>query len=96
MVGYSDALADRGAQLYSSKCQVCHAGRGETKLSGYPDLHRLPRETHAVFDSIVLGGKLSANGMASFAAVLKPEDVKAIHAYLIREQKQLWLEQTRP
>ena len=72
---------------------MCHGGRGEAQLSAYPDLHRLPAATHAVFDSIVLGGKLAASGMASFADLLTPADVAAIHAYLVREQRKLWQEE---
>jgi quinohemoprotein ethanol dehydrogenase len=49
---------------------------------------------HAGFDSIVLGGKLASSGMASFADLLRPEDVAAIHAYLIREQRKLRAEET--
>jgi quinohemoprotein ethanol dehydrogenase len=47
-------------------------------------------ETHAAFDSIVLGGKLASAGMASFADVLTPEDAAAIHAFLVREQGKLY------
>jgi quinohemoprotein ethanol dehydrogenase len=90
---YSDALADRGAPLFFANCSVCHGARGEDRLSAYPDLHRLPPEVHAAFDSIVLGGKLRDAGMSSFADFLKPEDVAAIHAYLLREQRKLLQEE---
>jgi quinohemoprotein ethanol dehydrogenase len=89
LAGYSDALAERGAPLFFANCAVCHGGRGEGRHSSYPDLHRLPPEVHAAFDSIVLGGKLKDAGMSSFADLLKPEEVTAIHAYLVREQKTL-------
>ena len=95
--GLPDAMAARGATLFASKCSLCHGGRGEAQLSAYPDLHRIPAAIHAVFDSIVLGGKLSSMGMASFADVLKADDVQAIHAYLLKEQRTLWKEeQGRP
>jgi quinohemoprotein ethanol dehydrogenase len=35
-----------------------------------------------MFDDIVRGGALSANGMASFADHLSEEDVKAIKSYI--------------
>ena len=90
-------MAARGATLFASKCSLCHGGRGEAQLSAYPDLHRIPAAIHAVFDSIVLGGKLSSMGMASFADVLKADAVQAIHAYLLKEQRTLWKEeQGRP
>jgi len=65
-------------------------------LSSYPDLHRLTPAVHAAFDSIVLGGALKAYGMASFADVLTPADVRAIHAYLWREQRRLREEERSP
>jgi hypothetical protein len=38
-------------------------------------------ETNAAFDSIVLGGKLTRAGMASFADVPSPADAQSIHAH---------------
>ena len=87
--GSSDALAARGGALFGTQCAFCHGARGEARLSAYPDLYRLPAETHAAFDSIVRGGKLAAAGMSSFADLLSEADVQAIHAYLIREQAKL-------
>jgi quinohemoprotein ethanol dehydrogenase len=86
---YSDALAQKGEPIFFTNCAVCHGARGEFPISSYPDLHRLTPETHAAFDSIVLGGKLKDAGMSSFADLLEPEDVTAIHAYLLREQRKL-------
>jgi quinohemoprotein ethanol dehydrogenase len=40
-------------------------------------------DTHAKFNDIVLKGLYADKGMASFADVLSPSDVEAIHAYLI-------------
>ncbi|MGE0555896.1 MAG: cytochrome c, partial [Gemmatimonadales bacterium] len=77
---------------YAARCARCHGGRGEGQLSAYPDLHRMPAETHAVFDSIVLGGKLAASGMGSFADLLSADDARALHAYFIREQRTLYRE----
>ncbi|HET9515515.1 MAG TPA: PQQ-dependent dehydrogenase, methanol/ethanol family [Gemmatimonadales bacterium] len=80
------AMADSGARLFGEVCAGCHLGRGEARPSPYPDLHRLSRETHAAFEDIVLRGKLRNSGMASFADLFSPEQVRMIHAYLIREQ----------
>jgi len=91
--GYSEALADRGGPVFGAKCMGCHGGRGEAQLSAYPDLHRMPAATHAIFDSIVSGGRLAASGMASFADLVTADDVKAIQAYLVREQGKLWKEE---
>jgi quinohemoprotein ethanol dehydrogenase len=85
----TERLADSGAVLFNGYCLSCHGARGEQRLSAYPDLHRLTAETHAVFDSIVLGGRLAPSGMASFADIYTPEQVRMIQAYLIREQGRL-------
>jgi quinohemoprotein ethanol dehydrogenase len=42
--------------------------------------------THEVFDKIVLEGLLLANGMPRWDDLLKSDQVKAIHAFLIDEQ----------
>jgi quinohemoprotein ethanol dehydrogenase len=48
-----------------------------------PDLRRLTPATHALFDSIVLGGAYAMKGMARFDDVLSPAEAQAVHAYLI-------------
>lgn len=93
LAGLTDRMADRGGPIFLARCMGCHGGRGEGRLSAYPDLHRITVETHAIFDSIVLGGRLKNSGMASFADILKPADVAAVHAYLLREQRKLWNEE---
>lgn len=87
--GYTDALAEQGAGLFGAQCIFCHGGRGDQRRSSYPDLHRMTPATHAAFDSIVRGGKLAPMGMSSFADLLDPGQVQAIHAYLVREQRRL-------
>jgi quinohemoprotein ethanol dehydrogenase len=68
-----------GAVLYNRFCSRCHVmGRGNL-----PDLRRLSPETHALFDSIVLGGVYTVKGMGRFDDVLEPADAHAIHAWLI-------------
>lgn len=48
------------------------------------------RETHAACNDIVLKGTRADKGMASFASLLKPEDVEAIHAYVISRANEDW------
>jgi len=68
-----------GEVLYNRFCSRCHVmGRGNL-----PDLRRMQPGTHAIFNSIVLGGAYSPKGMARFDDVLSPADAEAIHAYLI-------------
>jgi quinohemoprotein ethanol dehydrogenase len=89
LAGYSAAAAERGAKLFGAQCAHCHGGRGDERLSAYPDLFRLSAETHASFDAIVRGGTLASAGMASFADVVSEADVASIQAFLVREQAAL-------
>ena len=50
----------------------------------------MTRDTHAMFNDIVLKGIYVDKGMASFADTLKPEDAEAIHAYLIARANEDW------
>ena len=69
-----------GGNLYGRYCVVCHMG-------GYnnPLLKHSPVLSDAqAVRSIVIDGALKHNGMVSFAAALKPEDVEAIRQYVIK------------
>jgi hypothetical protein len=50
----------------------------------FPDLrYSAALNSEQVFDSIVMEGALSQNGMVSFKTALKQEDVDSIRAYLV-------------
>lgn len=67
-----------GAVLFADHCGWCHGvGAG-----GVPDLDLMNAETHAAFTGIVLGGK-PQNGMPPFYQQLKPDDIQAIHDFVI-------------
>jgi quinohemoprotein ethanol dehydrogenase len=85
----SDATLAHGKELYALHCSRCHGGLFGDTPSGYPDLMRLPAETHGVFKDIVLGGALSYNGMASFSDVLSDADAESIQAFLKSETNRL-------
>jgi PQQ-dependent dehydrogenase (methanol/ethanol family) len=76
---------NQGRTLYEVYCTQCH---GHSVVAGgvVPDLRYsaslASRDTYA---SVVLGGLLIKNGMLPFAQYLKPDDVEAIRAYVIRE-----------
>jgi quinohemoprotein ethanol dehydrogenase len=91
----SDSAARRGEVLFRRYCLMCHAGRGDQEQSAYPQLVRMSAATHAAFDTIVLGGRLTSAGMASFADVLSPADARAIHSFLWRTQRTLWRAEQR-
>jgi quinohemoprotein ethanol dehydrogenase len=73
---------DRGDQIYHETCFACH-GIGAKSSGTLPDLRLMSPETHAAFETIVLGGTLAANGMASFADVLDASDTERIRQYII-------------
>ncbi|WP_226018136.1 PQQ-dependent dehydrogenase, methanol/ethanol family [Novosphingobium sp. FKTRR1] len=77
------ALIAHGEAKFTEFCSRCHMfGPGIT-----PDLSRLPREIHGMFDAIVLKGVLAGAGMAPLDDMVTKYDVKAIHAYLIDQQR---------
>src|SRR5690606_4038476 len=88
--GITPESIQRGAGHFFTYCVFCHGGQGEMRLSAYPDLFRMPAQTHTAFQDIVHGGLLAAGGMASFADVLSREDVADIQAFLVQGQAALF------
>ena len=83
----SEAEVRHGAELFARTCAVCH---GQQAIGGIKDLRHMTPERHADFNAIVLGGKLQALGMASFADMLSPKEAADIHAYLIARANEDW------
>jgi quinohemoprotein ethanol dehydrogenase len=81
--GVTPATIVRGQQLFFANCVMCHSNQHRSIT---PDLRRMQPETHKVFSKIVLEGLLLQNGMPRWDDVLKPDEVAAIHAWLIAEQ----------
>ncbi len=71
-----------GLGLYNDYCAACH-GVGAVGGGVIPDLRHSTPEVHGLWTEIVLEGMLAANGMASFADWLTPEDLENIRAYVI-------------
>ena len=71
-----------GKVVFSRYCGVCH---GDAAVSGglVPDLRASAYLGSDEWFDIVLGGKLKAGGMASFAGALTRDDVAAIREYVI-------------
>jgi alcohol dehydrogenase (cytochrome c)/quinohemoprotein ethanol dehydrogenase len=83
-----------GSEKYAQHCAACHGDRGQTRGAMFPDLTRAPQlQSQAGFDTVVLNGVLSANGMASFANALGSADTAAIREYLIARARELKTEQ---
>jgi quinohemoprotein ethanol dehydrogenase len=76
------AVIHEGEILYSRQCFYCH-GVGVVSSSGVPDLRYASAATHQGFESIVLGGAYQQMGMPSFKDALKPDQVRAIEAYIL-------------
>ncbi|MBT2133050.1 PQQ-dependent dehydrogenase, methanol/ethanol family [Croceibacterium sp. LX-88] len=83
----SEAQIQAGAQLFAQTCAVCH---GQNAIGGVKDLRHMTADTHSKFNQIVLEGLYLDKGMASFADLLKKEDVEAIHNYLIARANEDW------
>lgn len=68
----------RGAKLFATTCQACHGdkavGGAGPKLSGNPIL----REGDRFWDTVLHG----RGGMPAWSALLKPQDIADIHAWL--------------
>ncbi len=77
----------RGETLYANTCIGCHGARA---TGGMKDLRRSSPQTHAQYPDILLKGSRAEKGMASFASVLSPEDVEAIHQYIYKRINEDW------
>jgi len=80
----SNENAMRGMPGYQQYCAACH---GDTAVSGgvVPDLRYSPTLGSAdSWRSITLAGAMQQNGMPSFARYLKPDELEAIRAYVIK------------
>jgi quinohemoprotein ethanol dehydrogenase len=75
------AMIREGDVLFARHCFYCH-GVAVISSSGVPDLRYATAATHQQFQSIVLGGRQQL-GMPSFKDALKPEQVRAIEAYIL-------------
>jgi len=75
-----------GSALFTENCSICHSNQPRAPL---PDLRRMQPGTHDVFDQIVLEGLLLPNGMPRWDDLLTPDQVKAVHAFLIDEQRKV-------
>ena len=76
-------LLTKGADTYNRFCGTCHGTDGQSR-GMFPDLrYSAALGSREVFESIVLGGALTANGMVSFKKALKADQVESIRAYMV-------------
>lgn len=78
---------NQGREIYNRYCGMCH---GPNAIGGsvVPDLRYLSADKHRIFDAIVAGA-LANRGMPSMMDVLTPDDVKAVHQYVIKRAHDL-------
>jgi len=82
----SPEMIHDGQLLYAANCTSCH---GLNVVAGpLPDLRYSTRQVHEQFEAIVLGGARATLGMPPFKELLKPEQVKAIQAYVLSRSKE--------
>ncbi|MDP9139633.1 MAG: PQQ-dependent dehydrogenase, methanol/ethanol family [Pseudomonadota bacterium] len=81
------ATIAKGRDLFNGVCGVCH-GLSAIAGSELPDLRYLSPEKHKIFAGI-LAGAFAQKGMPGFMDMLTPEDVEAIHQYVIQRSHDL-------
>ncbi len=80
----SEEVINQGGRVFEENCAMCHGHGIARARSSFPDLRRTPAlHSQELFDNIVLGGQLSANGMASFREYIGEEETTAIRAYIV-------------
>ncbi|MEL6474767.1 MAG: PQQ-dependent dehydrogenase, methanol/ethanol family [Pseudomonadota bacterium] len=83
-----DEILQAGLVHYARNCAVCH-GPLAVSSGVLPDLRWSAITGDAdSWNSVLMEGNLSANGMVSFADVLTPEDSEAIRAYVLSQAHQ--------
>jgi quinohemoprotein ethanol dehydrogenase len=81
------ATVDHGREVYNGTCGLCH---GVNAIGGgvIPDLRYLSPHKHQIFNGIVAGA-YARKGMPAFTDILKPEDIEAVHQYIIKRAHDL-------
>jgi len=83
---FSPQVVREGAGLFNAECSGCH---GTNAVAGsLPDLRYARKETLDGIEDIVLGGSRASAGMPSFRKLLKPEQVRAIQAYIVTRARE--------
>jgi mono/diheme cytochrome c family protein len=79
----SKETIESGRQQFVTNCTMCHEPPAANRAA-FPDLRFSPTLHSAeAFSSIVLGGALQANGMASFKGRLTEDQAQAVRAYIV-------------
>jgi mono/diheme cytochrome c family protein len=76
-------IAINGKEIFEEKCTLCHGSNGKLGMSGAKDLSATILD-HTNIVTIVSEGK---NTMASYKAVLSPEQIEAVANYIESDLK---------
>ena len=76
-------VALNGKEIFEEKCTLCHGSNGKLGLSGAKDLSVTALD-HQNIVTIITEGK---NAMASYKAVLTPEQIEAVANYIESDLK---------
>jgi quinohemoprotein ethanol dehydrogenase len=81
---------DTGMRIFSRNCAGCH-GDGVRSGGVLPELRRSTFAANAqAWQSVVLGGVLKSQGMASYTQDLSPSDAEAVRAYVVKRANEDW------
>jgi mono/diheme cytochrome c family protein len=72
-----------GGDIYARNCSPCHGAHMDDPNGAF-DLRTFPPDQHDRFVNSVTNGK---NSMPPWGAVLKPEDIEALWAYVMAGEK---------
>ncbi len=76
-------IAVNGKEIFEEKCTLCHGSNGKLGMSGAKDLSATTLD-HQNIVTIISEGK---NTMASYKAVLSPEQIEAVANYIESDLK---------
>jgi mono/diheme cytochrome c family protein len=76
-------VAVNGKEIFEEKCTLCHGSNGKLGMSGAKDLSATALD-HQNIVTIISEGK---NTMASYKAVLSPEQIEAVANYIESDLK---------
>ncbi|HXG95382.1 MAG TPA: PQQ-dependent dehydrogenase, methanol/ethanol family [Blastocatellia bacterium] len=79
---------EAGAGLFAQHCAVCH-GLGAISGGATPDLRYSAPAVFEKYADIVLEGKYSTQGMPSFKQRLKPDELEAIRAFVLKRRSEI-------
>ena len=82
LTGRPDQIS-AGRELYLTRCVWCH---GDAAMSGgvLPDLRKLTRAKHAIWNEVVLEGAYVEKGMPGWKHLMSEKQSRAIQQYIIK------------